>query len=226
MFEHLGEFEAELADLESRLPEIYASGDQRAARDAGRRHAELRPIVDAYGEYRSTEADLADARELLAGEPEADMRDYVRTEVAENEARLAQLDARLRELLVPTDPNDGRNVILEIRGAEGGEEANLWAADLARMYEALARRHGWKTEILATQPSDIGGLREITLVVKGPDAWARLKHEAGPHRVQRGPVTEGQGRVHPSAATVAVLPQPEGPAAHLHPNNPDSHVYP
>jgi len=225
VFERLADLETELEKLESRLPEVYASGDQRAARDAGRRHAELRPIVDAYREYRSTEADLAEARELLAGEPEADMRDYVRSEVAEKEERLAQLDARLRELLVPNDPNDGRNVILEIRGAEGGEEANLWAADLARMYEALARRHGWKTEILATQPSDMGGFREITLVVKGPDAWARLKHEAGPHRVQRVPVTESQGRVHTSAATVAVLPEAEELDVAIDPNDLEIDVY-
>jgi peptide chain release factor 1 len=225
VFERLADLETELEKLESRLAEVYASGDQRAARDAGRRNAELRPIVDAYRDYRRTEAELDDARELLAGEVDGEMRDYLRSEIGEKEGQLAGLDARLRELLVPHDPNDGRNVIVEIRGAEGGEEANLWAAELARMYEALARRHGWKVETLSTQLSDMGGLREVTLVVKGPDAWARLKHEAGPHRVQRVPVTESQGRVHTSAATVAVLPEAEELDVHLDPNDLETDVY-
>jgi peptide chain release factor 1 len=225
VFERLADLETELEKLESRLPEVYASGDQRAARAAGRRHAELRPIVDAYRDFRGTEVDLVDAQELLSGEPDTEMREYLRGEIADKEQQLAQLAARLRELLVPNDPNDGRNVIVEIRGAEGGEEANLWAADLARMYEALARRHGWKTETLSTQPSDMGGLREVSLVVKGSDAWARLKHEAGPHRVQRVPVTESQGRVHTSAATVAVLPEAEELDVDIDPNDLEIDVY-
>ena len=225
MFEHLADLETELEKLESRLPEIYASGDQAASRDAGRRHAELKPIVDAYRAYRDAESALAEARELFAAEGDGEMRDYLRGEVAEQEAELARLDARLRELLVPRDPNDGRNVILEIRGAEGGEEANLWAGDLARMYEALARRHGWRFETLATQPSEMGGQRETTLAIKGPDAWARLKYEAGPHRVQRVPATESQGRVHTSAATVAVLPEAEELDVAIDPNDLEIDVY-
>jgi peptide chain release factor 1 len=209
MFDRLDELETELEKLETQLPEIYASGDQRAARDAGRRHAQLRPIVEAYREYRATEADIADARELLAGEDDAEMRDYLDGEIVTKDARLTELDARLRDLLVPSDPNDGKNVIMEIRGGEGGEEGNLWAADLFHMYERYADLHRWKVEVLDRQPSDMGGFREITFVVKGDDAWARLKHEAGPHRVQRVPVTESQGRVHTSAATVAVLPEAE-----------------
>jgi peptide chain release factor 1 len=209
MFDRLDELETELEKLESQLPEIYASGDQRAARDAGRRHAELRPIVEAYREYRATEADLSDARELLAGEEDPEMREYLDGEIDTKDARLTELDARLRDLLAPRDPNDGKNVIMEIRGGEGGEEGNLWAADLFHMYERYADLHRWKVEVLDRQPSEMGGFREITFVVKGDDAWARLKHEAGPHRVQRVPVTESQGRVHTSAATVAVLPEAE-----------------
>ena len=153
------------------------------------------------------------------------MREYLRVEIADKEREVAQLDARLREQLIPHDPNDGRNVIVEIRGAEGGEEANLWAADLARMYEALARRHGWRVETLSTQPSEMGGVREVTLAVKAPDAWARLKYEAGPHRVQRVPVTESQGRVHTSAATVAILPEAEEVDVDLDPNDLEIDVY-
>ena len=214
MFERLDELVAELEKLEADLPAIMASGDRAAARDAGRRHAELKPIVDAYLEYRATEQDLADARELLAderrnGDGGDEMRAFLTEEVAEKERELDALEASLRELLVPRDPNDGKNVIVEIRGGEGGEEGNLWAADLFHMYERYAELHRWKLETLSSQGSDMGGFRDITFVVKGDDAWSRLKHEAGPHRVQRVPVTESQGRVHTSAATVAVLPEAE-----------------
>jgi peptide chain release factor 1 len=225
MFERLADLEAELEKLESRLPELYAAGDQAAARDAGRRHAELKPVVEVYREYRAVEQDVADARELLNGEVEVDMRDYLRAEVEEKEAALAELDSRLRELLIPTDPNAGKNVIVEIRGAEGGEEANLWAGDLFTMYKRYAETHGWKVEELASQPSDMGGFREISFVVKGPDAWAKLKHEGGPHRVQRVPVTESQGRVHTSAATVAVLPEAEEVDIRIDPNELEIDVY-
>jgi peptide chain release factor 1 len=225
MFEHLADLEAELEKLESKLPEIYASGDQAAARVAGRRHAELKPVVDAYREYRATETDLADAAEMLAGEADPDMREFLRTELDEKEVHRAELEARLKELLIPSDPNDGKNVIVEIRGAEGGEEANIWAGDLFHMYEGYAKRRGWKLEVLSSQPSDMGGYRELTLVVRGDDAWARLKYEAGPHRVQRVPVTESQGRVHTSAATVAVLPEAEEVDVDIDPNDLEVDVY-
>jgi peptide chain release factor 1 len=223
--DRLGDLETELEKLESRLPEIYASGDQRAARDAGRRHAELKPVVDAWREYRQTEHDLREAKEMLAAEGNAEMREFLRGEAAEKETSLTDLETRLRELLLPRDPNDGKNVIVEVRGAVGGEEANLWAGDLFRMYQRYAEAHGWKVETLASQPSDMGGFRDVTFVVKGPDAWSRLKYEAGVHRVQRVPVTESQGRVHTSAATVAVLPEAEEVAVEIDPNDLDVDVY-
>jgi peptide chain release factor 1 len=225
MFDRLSELEAELEKLESQLSEIYGAGDQAAARDAGRRHAELKPIVEAYNEYRATETELADARELLAAEDDPEMREYLSSEIATKEAQLAELDAELRELLVPRDPDEGRNVIVEVRGGEGGEEGNLWAADLFHMYERYAEAHRWKLEVLNSQPSDMGGFREITFVVKGDDAWSRLKHEAGPHRVQRVPVTESQGRVHTSAATVAVLPEAEAIDVEIDPKDLKTEVY-
>ena len=141
------------------------------------------------------------------------------------ETELAALDARIRELLVPRDPDEGKNVIVEIRGGEGGEEGNLWAADLFHMYERYADAHRWKLEVLNSQPSDMGGFREVTFVVKGDDAWSRLKHEAGPHRVQRVPVTESQGRVHTSAATVAVLPEAEAIDVEVDPNDLEIDVF-
>jgi len=225
VFERLAELEIELEKLESRLPEIYASGDQAAARDAGRRHAELKPVVETYQQYRAAEADLADAREMLGGEPDADMRDYLSEEVAAKEAQLVVLDAKLRDLLVPKDPDDGKNVMVEIRGGEGGEEGNLWAADLFEMYQRYSDLHRWKVEVLNSQPSDMGGMREVTFVVKGDDAWSRLKHEAGPHRVQRVPVTESQGRIHTSAATVTVLPEAEEVDVQVDPNDLEIDVY-
>lgn len=225
MFERLAELEIELEKLESRLSEIYASGDQAAARDAGRRHAELKPMVDTYREYRAAEGDLADAREMLVAESDPEMRGYLAEEVAAKEGQLATLDERLRELLVPKDPDEGKNVIVEIRGGEGGEEGNLWAADLFEMYQRYADLHRWKVEVLDRQASDMGGMREVTFVVKGADAWSRLKHEAGPHRVQRVPATESQGRVHTSAATVAVLPEAEEVDVAVDPNDLQVDVY-
>lgn len=226
MFERVADLENELEKLESQLPEIYASGDQAASRDAGRRHAELKPVVDAYREFRRTEEEIADAKELLAaGDEDPEMRDYLRSEVDEKETALAALEGRLKELLIPRDPNDGKNVIVEIRGAEGGDEGNLWAGDLFEMYRKFAEARGWKTEVLSSQPSDMGGYREITFVVRGPDAWSRMKYEGGPHRVQRVPVTESQGRVHTSAATVAVLPEADEVDVDIDPNDLEIDVF-
>ena len=209
MFDRLAQLEVELEELEASLSDVYASGDRNASAAAGRRHAELRAIVDVSREHRRVSSELADVAELLAGESDPAAKEQWRAELESLERRKDALEERLRELMAPRDPDAGRNVLLEIRGAEGGEEANLWAADLFRMYQRLAERSGWKWEVLDQQPSDMGGIREVSFVVKGADAWTRLKHEAGPHRVQRVPMTESQGRVHTSAATVAVLPEAE-----------------
>ncbi|MGZ8761994.1 MAG: peptide chain release factor 1 [Acidimicrobiia bacterium] len=219
MFDRLADLQVELEKLEARLSEIYAAGDQDAAREAGRRHAELKPIVEAYEQYRQAESDLADAREMLGIESDAEMREYLEGEITTKEGVRADLEAQLKELLVPKDPNDGRNVIVEIRGAEGGEEGNLWAGDLFRMYERFAERHRWKVEVLEAQVSEMGGFRDVSFSVKAPEAWARLKYEGGVHRVQRVPATESQGRVHTSAATVVVLPEAEDVDVQIDPND-------
>jgi peptide chain release factor 1 len=226
MFGHLGELAAELDQLEAGgLADIQASGDRNASQVAGRRYAELKPVVDTWREWEAAHRDLADAREMLGGDVDDEMREYLRTEIAEKEARSADLEARLKELLLPRDPNEGRNVIVEIQGAEGGEEGNLWAGDLFRMYQHYAERRGFKTEILSSQPSDHGGYRDVTFLVKGADAWARMKYEGGPHRVQRVPETESQGRVHTSAATVAILPEAEEVDVTIDPNDLEIDVY-
>ncbi len=225
MFDRLAELESELEALEERLPSVYASGDQAASRTAGRRVAELRPIVESYRAWSQARADVEEARELLRSEADPDMRDYYKEEMAEKEALLGDLESELKVLLLPRDPNDDKNVIVEIRGAEGGEEANLFAGDLVRMYQRYAERRRWKLEMLSSQPSDMGGFKEATFLVKGDQVWSRLKHEAGPHRVQRVPVTESQGRIHTSAATVAVLPEAEEVDVHIDPNDLDTDVY-
>jgi peptide chain release factor 1 len=225
MFEQIDDLEAELRKLEATLPDVYASGDRRAIADAGRRQKELQPVVDAYTAYRTTEHDLDEAREMLKGETDAEMRAFLDAEVESRQARLVELEAELKDLLLPRDPNDGRNVIVEIQGTEGGEEANLWAGDLLRMYQRFAERHGLGLEILSSQLSDHGGYRDVTFIVKGPSAWSRLKYEGGPHRVQRVPETESQGRIHTSAATVAVLPEAHEVDVDINPSDLEIQVY-
>jgi peptide chain release factor 1 len=225
VFERLADLEEEFDALEARLSDIYAAGDQAAARTAGQRHAELKPIIDTFRELRTTRSQLDEAREMLHTETDAEMREMAREEVAEKESSVADLEGRLKVLLLPKDPNDDKNVILEIRGAEGGEEANLFAGDLVRMYQAYAAQQRWKVEVLSSQPSDMGGYKEATFLVKGQGVWSRLKHEAGTHRVQRVPATESQGRIHTSAATVAVLPEAEEVDVTIDPNDLQVDVY-
>lgn len=206
MFEALDELVAEYDNVAGQLSDPAVIADQRRLREVSRRHHELEPVVVAYRSYTDTRADLALARDMSAA-AEGDDRELLNEEIAAAEERLASLEDELKLLLLPKDPNDGRNVIVEIRGAEGGEEANLFARDLYEMYLRYAERAGLKAEVLSSDVSPMGGFNEVMLLVKGRDAWTRLKHEGGPHRVQRVPVTESQGRVHTSSATVTVLPE-------------------
>jgi peptide chain release factor 1 len=180
--------------------------DQARLRQVSRRHKELEALIAAGRRVAGAEADVEVAR-LMVAEAGADDRDLARVELEQAESLLRGVEAELRELLLPRDPNDGRDVIVEIRGAEGGEEANLFARDLFEMYRRYAEQRGWRLEVLSSDPSERDGLNEVTFVVKGADAWQRMKHEGGTHRVQRVPVTESQGRIHTSAATVTVLPE-------------------
>ncbi len=206
MLERLDALEREYTELQARLGDPELIADQHRYADAARRYHELEKIVEVGGELRARTGDLETAREL-AREAEGDDRELFRNEAAETEADVERLTAELELLLLPKDPNEGRNVIVEIRGAEGGEEANLFARDLFQMYEAFAASQGWSLEVMSTDHSDMGGYNDITFVVKGEGAWTRLKHEGGPHRVQRVPVTEAQGRIHTSSATVSVVPE-------------------
>ncbi len=208
MFDRLASLVDDHHALEAQLADPEVIGDQNRLRDASRRYKELTPVVECFQRYRAREGDLASAKELF-DEAEGDDRDAMWAEVQAAEADLEGLQGELHQLLLPKDPNDGKAVIIEIRGAEGGEEANLFARDLFDMYVAYAVRRGWKIEVLSSDASDLGGFNLITFVVRGDTAWSHLKYEGGPHRVQRVPVTESQGRVHTSSATVLVLPEAE-----------------
>ncbi len=202
----LDALEHELTDVEVQLADPATTGDPARLRDLSRRHKELSEVVATWRELRRAREDLSAARQLFE-ESTGDDREVVLEEVEAAEAQIATLGAQLSILLLPKDPNDGRNVIVEVRGAEGGEEANLFARDLYEMYTRYAARRGWHVEVLSESVSERDGLNEVVFVVKGGDAWARLEHEAGPHRVQRVPVTESKGRIHTSSATVTVLPE-------------------
>ncbi|MGH9186171.1 MAG: peptide chain release factor 1 [Acidimicrobiales bacterium] len=206
MLERLEGLEQEFADVEARLadPDVFADQTRYAA--LARRHKELDAVVGRARELRRRTEDLELAKEMVT-DSGGDERELAREEVEAAEQDVARLEEELKTLLLPKDPNEGRNVIVEIRGAEGGEEANLFARDLFAMYEGFAQRQGWKLEVLAADPSPMGGFNEITFRVAGDGVWTRMKHEAGPHRVQRVPITESQGRVHTSSATVTVLPE-------------------
>ncbi|MDE0805390.1 MAG: peptide chain release factor 1 [Acidimicrobiales bacterium] len=224
MLDRLDALEREFLDLQARLGDPELIADQHRYADAARRYRELEEIVEVGNELRARTGDLETAREF-ARESEGDDKELFRDEAVETEADVERLTEKLKYLLLPKDPNEGRNVIVEIRGAEGGEEANLFARDLFQMYEAFAGRMGWKLEVMNTDHSDMGGYNDITFVVKGDGAWTRMKHEGGPHRVQRVPVTEAQGRIHTSSATVTVLPEVDDVEIDIDQNDLEIQVY-
>ena len=222
MFDQLDELVAEYAELERKLADPAIHADQGQARTLGRRYAELGPVVAAYKEWRRIGDDLSAARELGEDDPS------FRAEIPGMEEQRAELEERLRLLLLPRDPNDEKDVILEVKAGEGGEESALFAGDLLRMYLRFAERQGWKTEVLDATESDLGGYKDATIAVRSkgePAPWSRLKYEGGVHRVQRVPVTESQGRIHTSAAGVLVFPEAEEVEIEIDPNDLRIDVY-
>ena len=208
MLDRLLEIEAEYQALEESLGSQEVLSDQAKLRDASRRYKQQTPLVTCIREYQDVSGNAEAARELMADAKGAE-REQLQAELETAQSRMAELEERLKILLLPTDPNDGKNLIVEIRGAEGGEEANLFAHDLFDMYSAWAVRNGWSVEVLSLDKSPMGGINQVTMLVKGDSAWTRLRFEGGPHRVQRVPVTEAQGRIHTSSATVMVMPEAE-----------------
>lgn len=185
---------------------------------------EMEPIVKKYQEYRRAKSDIAEAKEMLE-EGDEEMRELAKMEISELEEQIAQDEDELKILLLPKDPNDEKNVILEIRAGTGGEEAALFGADLLRMYTRYAERSRWKTELMDLNDTGLGGVKEAVMLIKGRGAYSRLKYESGAHRVQRVPETESSGRVHTSAATVAVLPEVDDVEVNLDPNDVRVDVY-
>jgi peptide chain release factor 1 len=206
VLDRLDALEKEFAEVEARLGDPAVLGDQKRLAAVARRHKELEAVVSCGRALRRAHDDLGAAREMYA-DADADDREMLRGEINDLEADIERLDAELKVLMLPRDPNDDKNVIVEIRGAEGGEEANLFARDLFEMYRSYAARMGWTFEMIEGNESDLGGFTSVTFLLKGDSVWTRMKHEGGPHRVQRVPVTESQGRIHTSSATVSVLPE-------------------
>ena len=185
---------------------------------------EMEPIVNKYREYKKAKEAVAEAKEMLDSGDE-ELRELAKMEIAEYEEQLPQLEEQLKILLLPKDPNDDKNVILEVRAGTGGEEAALFAQDLLRMYLRYAERRGWKAEIMDANDTGIGGIKEASVLIKGKGAYSRLKYESGTHRVQRVPETESSGRIHTSAATVAVLPEVDDVEVEINPNDVRVDVY-
>jgi peptide chain release factor 1 len=208
MFERLEEIERTYEDVERQLADPEVIADQTRLIELSRRHAELAEVVRAYRSWRQAGEDLTTARQLLREERSADGRALLEEEIDDAQARQADLQEQLRRALVPRDPNDDKDVIVEVRAGTGGDEAALFAGDLYRMYVRWAEQHGYKVEELSQSASTLdASVKEVVFAVKGRGAWSRLKYEAGVHRVQRVPVTESQGRIHTSAAGVNVLPE-------------------
>lgn len=206
MFAKLETLEGRFMELEHELAEPAVFNDQERYRKLTKAHADLKPVVSIFRQYKALRQNLADNREL-ANDPDPDIREMAVEDIKTLEEKLPQLEHELKVLLLPTDPLDEKNILLEIRAGTGGEEAALFAADLFRMYCRYAEKMRWKVEIMSQSDSDTGGYKEIIALISGEKVYSRLKFESGTHRVQRVPATESQGRIHTSAATVAVMPE-------------------
>src|SRR5205809_4996916 len=209
MFERLDQIEARYEELTQALASPDIVNDSAKFQKTAKAHSEISPMVERYREYKDLKKGIAESRAMLAEEKDPEMRAYAQEELDKLEARVAAVEAELKVLLLPKDPNDEKDVILEIRAGTGGDEATLFAAEMFRMYTRYAETQGWKVEVLSTSESSVGGLKEVIAIIEGQRVYSRMKYESGVHRVQRVPATEQQGRVHTSAVTVAVLPEAE-----------------
>jgi len=209
MLDRLDSIEEKYEELTGQLSDPELLSDQSTYTKIARQHNELGQIVSKFREFKALDRGIQETNELLENEDDPEMLSLARTELSELEQRRSSLEAELKVLLIPTDPNDEKNVILEIRAGTGGDEATLFAAEIVRMYSRYGERQGWKVQVLDASESGIGGLKEAILLIEGNRVYSKLKHESGVHRVQRVPQTEASGRIHTSAVTVAVLPEAE-----------------
>lgn len=209
MFDRLDQIEAKYEELTAALASPETINDSAKYQKTAKAHSEVAPVVERYREYKSLKQGIADSRVMVEQETDPEMRAYAQEELESLEKRITECEEELKVLLLPKDPNDEKNVILEIRAGTGGDEATLFAAEIFRMYNRYAETQRWRVEVLSTSESGVGGLKEVIAIVEGHGAFSKLKYESGVHRVQRVPETEQQGRVHTSAVTVAVLPEAE-----------------
>ena len=221
----LREIEARFEQVQAEMASPEVAQDPERLRALGRDFSQLQEVVLHYREYVAAMRQSEEAHGLARDERDPDMVAFLRKEAESAEARAAELRRRIEELLVPKDPNDGKDLVLEIRAGAGGQEAALWAGELFELYRHYAERHRYKTEVLSASPSDLGGFKEVVLEVRGASAYSRLKHESGVHRVQRIPVTESSGRIHTSTATVAVLPEAEEVEIEIRPEDLEIDVF-
>jgi peptide chain release factor 1 len=209
LFEKLDEIEKRYEELTQQLSSLEVVSDSARLQKLAKTHAELNEIVTRYRRWKKYERHLGEARQMVGEAEDAELKQMAHEEVRHLEEKMSAEEKELKRLLIPRDPNDEKNVILEIRAGTGGEEAALFAGELYRMYSRYAESQGWRVEVLNSSPSDLGGLKEIEAAIQGDKVYSKLKYESGVHRVQRVPATEQQGRIHTSAATVAVLPEAE-----------------
>src|SRR5512146_2555431 len=209
MFDRLDQIEAKYEELTQALASPETINDSAKYQKTAKAHSEVAPVVERYREYKALKQGIADSRAMIEQESDPEMRAYAQEELDSLEKRVVECEEELKVLLLPKDPNDEKNVILEIRAGTGGDEATLFAAEIFRMYNRYAETQHWRVEVLSTSESGVGGLKEVIAIVEGRGAYSKLKYESGVHRVQRVPETEQQGRVHTSAITVAVLPEAE-----------------
>ncbi|HJT70563.1 MAG TPA: peptide chain release factor 1 [Terriglobales bacterium] len=209
MFERLDQIETRYEELTQALASPEVINDSAKYQKTAKAHSEISPVVEKYREFKELKKGIAESRALLADEKDPEMRAYAQEELDKLESRVGGVEEELKFLLLPKDPNDEKNIILEIRAGTGGDEATLFAAELFRMYDRYAESKRWKVEVLSTSESGVHGLKEVIAMIEGGRVYSQLKYESGVHRVQRVPETEQQGRVHTSAVTVAVLPEAE-----------------
>lgn len=216
MFDRLQAVEDRYERLNELLSDPEVINDSKKLREYSKEQSDIQETVMTYREYKSVKEQIQDAKSMLEEKLDADMRDMVKEELTELEAKLEELEVKMKFLLIPKDPNDDKNVIMEIRGAAGGDEAALFAGNLYRMYSRYAEMQGWKTEVIEANATGLGGFKEIIFMINGQGAYSKLKFENGAHRVQRVPETESGGRIHTSTATVVVLPETEEVEVEIH----------
>jgi len=219
MFDKLEFIVEKHAELNMQISDPEIISDQKLWQKLMREHADLTPIVEKFSEYKNTKNGIEEAKEIIKDESDEEMRELAKMELMELEENLPEIEQTLRLLLIPKDPNDDKNVILEVRAGAGGDEAGLFAAELLRLYIRYAERQKWKVEMMNTSESGVGGIKEASVMIKGAGAFSKLKFESGIHRVQRVPQTESGGRIHTSTATVAVLPEVEDVEVHINQND-------